>query len=605
MSQEQRRTIRTVTTSRTTSSYGASGNRSTFGYWIPLALTVTAATVGLVAWIWSERTDEEESESEAEQAYATGNRPPYQSGGGLGGAAAAAGAAGLGAAAGYAGMSGGLPPGPGPAGTQPPPPPGGFAPGPPVQGGFQGPPPGPSPRPGGEAASYFRDDQSRAISTGVTTSQEDQGLVARMSNAVGLSLGNTPGRTNVSGGGWASRSLAAAGSMVGGAVNSIRSMADGDQQFSDQERWSEEADKPGRTMSPRKSAASVAAGAALGAATGAAIGARGLQRQGTAAEFYSGEVDAPRRSSVSRLKRKTVAVVVSSALKGSDGLDVDAHQSILAHLPEYLHSETTRIIVLIYAPDLHTHPLSLISRRAAEQQQYATSVRSQSTSSYAKINTPGANGTPLQTPGDFPMDSQNEESDDKGILAHVDPKPIDSSTSLSRQASKDERGTSTSLAQGSSVSQDRGRNSTIDLQSNPLDEEASSLFKTLYNQATALVDRDTSILSFSAQDGHKHILRSIQPEVVYIQESLCGTNGSIVSELQGWVRQIVIVIGDEGGTGGLVDSDEEESGMQKRTEEDGSKWWRKESVTGVGRGVSVVESLHIAEDWRRRVNDEE
>ena len=38
---------------------GASSRRSALGYWLPLALTVTAATVGIVAWIWSERNDDE------------------------------------------------------------------------------------------------------------------------------------------------------------------------------------------------------------------------------------------------------------------------------------------------------------------------------------------------------------------------------------------------------------------------------------------------------------------------------------------------------------------------------------------------------------------
>lgn len=38
---------------------GASSRRSALGYWLPLALTVTAATVGIVAWIWSERKDDE------------------------------------------------------------------------------------------------------------------------------------------------------------------------------------------------------------------------------------------------------------------------------------------------------------------------------------------------------------------------------------------------------------------------------------------------------------------------------------------------------------------------------------------------------------------
>ena len=203
------------------------------------------------------------------------------------------------------------------------------------------------------------------------------------------------------------------------------------------------------------------------------------------------------------------------------------------------------------------------------------------------------------------MDRQNEGTDDKGILAHVDPRPIDSSSSIQLTGSRDER--ERSLARRASRSRDRKNSNALERQfTNPLDEEANSLFKTLYNQANALVDRDTSILPFTSREGHKHILRSIQPEIVYIQESLCGTDGSLVSELQGWVRQTVVVIGDEGGFGGLIDSDtEDESEAHKQTGAQGGKWWRKESVTGVGRGVSVVESLHVGEDWRRRVNDEE
>lgn len=35
--------------------------RGTFSYWVPLVLTVTVATAGLAAWVWSERRDDEES----------------------------------------------------------------------------------------------------------------------------------------------------------------------------------------------------------------------------------------------------------------------------------------------------------------------------------------------------------------------------------------------------------------------------------------------------------------------------------------------------------------------------------------------------------------
>ena len=44
--------------------YGASTRRSTLGYWIPLALTVTVATVGIAAWIWSERRDGDDDDYE-------------------------------------------------------------------------------------------------------------------------------------------------------------------------------------------------------------------------------------------------------------------------------------------------------------------------------------------------------------------------------------------------------------------------------------------------------------------------------------------------------------------------------------------------------------
>lgn len=255
---------------------------------------------------------------------------------------------------------------------------------------------------------------------------------------------------------------------------------------------------------------------------------------------------------------------------------------------------------MIYAPDLNIHPLSAISRRASQRRTRSEpSNRSRSTSSYQNINTPGANGTPLPTPGDFPQDTENSTTEDQGILAHVSPRPIDSQSNLSRQGSRSGERRASEMVEYISGDEEAT--------ANPLDEETTPLFKTLYNQANALVDRDTAIIPFTRLESCKHIMRSIQPEFAYIQESLCGPDGSIVSELQGWVRNVVVVIGDEGGLGGLVDSDEEDGVEKYRADkvEGSDKWWKRESVTGLGRGVSVVESLRVADDWRRRVNDEE
>lgn len=38
--------------------------RSVLGYWLPLAVTVTAATVGLATWIWSERHEDDNDDTE-------------------------------------------------------------------------------------------------------------------------------------------------------------------------------------------------------------------------------------------------------------------------------------------------------------------------------------------------------------------------------------------------------------------------------------------------------------------------------------------------------------------------------------------------------------
>ena len=258
---------------RTTSSggYGYSGNRSTFGYWVPLTLTVTAAAIGIAAWIWSERRDDEDYPSEDEH-YPGGVPPP-----------------------GYANMSGGLPvqsqhstgiqgpppdfqgyqgpPGPGP--TQP----GGFG-GPQVPQGFQ-PPPG----------TGFPDAGTEYRSSRSVERQEDTGLVARVSSAFGFGRTSSPAPND-----WASKTfaagaagVAAAGAMVGGAINSFT----GGGSYEDHERWSEEA-------SQRENDEEIK---------------QGIKRRGTADEFFSGSVGLPKSASTMNSKRKTVVVVVSAVEK--------------------------------------------------------------------------------------------------------------------------------------------------------------------------------------------------------------------------------------------------------------------------------------------------
>ena len=170
------------------------------------------------------------------------------------------------------------------------------------------------------------------------------------------------------------------------------------------------------------------------------------------------------------------------------------------------------------------------------------------TSSFSNISQGDAH-TPGATPGDFPGSSE-------GILANVEPAPID---------------------------------------------ETSSLYKTLHNQAQALVEKDSMIMPFTSPQGHVHILRSIGPETVYIQESLCGDDGENVTKLSGYVRQTVVVIGDEGGHGGLVDTDDEMASAHAK----GEIWWQKEERTGLGKRVAVVESLKVGDDWRRRVAEKD
>lgn len=127
------------------------------------------------------------------------------------------------------------------------------------------------------------------------------------------------------------------------------------------------------------------------------------------------------------------------------------------------------------------------------------------------------------------------------------------------------------------------------------DQEAMTpLFKTLYTQAQAIAEKESTIMPFSTPTGYVHLVRHISPDTVYVQESLTGKEGEPVHHISRWVRQVVVVIGERGG---LVDS-EDESALA----DSGEKWWQKEGTTGIGKRIDVVDVLRTGDDWRRRIS---
>ncbi|KAI0479480.1 hypothetical protein GGR56DRAFT_635268 [Xylariaceae sp. FL0804] len=126
---------------------------------------------------------------------------------------------------------------------------------------------------------------------------------------------------------------------------------------------------------------------------------------------------------------------------------------------------------------------------------------------------------------------------------------------------------------------------------------SNTAFNAVYSQALGLVEKETMVFPFTSASGHVHILRHLQPEVVYLQESLAGDEGSVITHLQAWLRyDVILVVGADDGHGGLADSESEAERPEKK-----DVWWQKEERVGRGRGVVVVDGLRVADDWARRV----
>ncbi|KIH90788.1 hypothetical protein SPBR_00608 [Sporothrix brasiliensis 5110] len=134
---------------------------------------------------------------------------------------------------------------------------------------------------------------------------------------------------------------------------------------------------------------------------------------------------------------------------------------------------------------------------------------------------------------------------------------------------------------------------------------ASVAYNALHSQALALVEKDSEIIPFTSPNGHAHILHLLEPDVVYLQESLTGDNGATVNQIQNWFRNdIIVVVGADNGHGGLADS-ESEAEKPAGDAAAAQKWWEREDRVGRGRGVVVVDGMRVNDDWLRRVQNKE
>ena len=102
-------------------------------------------------------------------------------------------------------------------------------------------------------------------------------------------------------------------------------------------------------------------------------------------------------------------------------------------------------------------------------------------------------------------------------------------------------------------------------------------------------------MPFTTPTGYVHLLRNLAPETVYLQQTLSGPGGDTINQVSGWVGQILLVVGDESGHGGLVDSEDERGEASK------DRWWYDDPRIGLGQGVEIVEGLRVGEDFKRRV----
>ncbi|KAK4142781.1 uncharacterized protein C8A04DRAFT_12919 [Dichotomopilus funicola] len=411
--------------------YESSRRRGVWGHWVPLVVTVTVATVGVAAWVWSQRGDDEHEDVDQPAVYQDldydnadyGDNPPY-------------------------GVS----------------------------------------REGvADTTTTARDAAGFAAGAQVPVESSSSGWAALRRTPSPQQFFDSAKRTVAAG-------VTAAGAAVGSALAAIRE--EDKTAYADHETWSEEADaKQDRVVEPSPS--------------------------GKPSAGNSGN-----NTDKTNKRRKKVAIVVSADNR-LDEIDADGfheHASILSHIPRQLDFSTTKIYVLIYAPNL------------------------KDTNVDASSNLP----PPSLSSSFSNIDHAQAQASEEARSPQITPSTSDPA------------------------------------------------YNAIYAQAQALVEKDSQVLTFTSSNGHSHILRHIQPDFVYLQESLSGDNGSTVTSLQTWLRhEIVLVVGAESGHGGLADSESEAEKPGK--EKTGEVWWHREDRVGRGRGVVVVDGTRVQDDWARRI----
>lgn len=133
----------------------------------------------------------------------------------------------------------------------------------------------------------------------------------------------------------------------------------------------------------------------------------------------------------------------------------------------------------------------------------------------------------------------------------------------------------------------------------PFDKPIEKLAHTLAPESP-----DEFFINYTAHpEALVNILRTLEPETVYVEQGLAGEHGELCTALLqgGWVGKVIVVLeGGAEGLEGLLDSEDERALVEKKS----GRWWEdgKGGVLDRFRGrCAVVERAYLAEDWNRRV----